>query len=287
MTGNMPVVPSRASLSASGKFENSSAMRSAGSQHFFSKATPGAKPTSFAQESSHLQQSIQKDGHVAPVTAENRGGAAAARGEAGSREGGSVAARNGSTLRQDRPGNTAGTVDRASANRSFEDRPPTSRPGASSGVSLDRQGNYTDSSAGVKSSIGNRGETARPAEDGWQRFGASSGTARAENENGARGATQRAASGTGNTARSSGSYRPPLQMNKPIVSQRPSGSYGSPNYGRPAYGGGQSRPAAPSYGGGHSAPSYHAPSGGSSHASGGGHSSGGGGGHSGGGGGHH
>jgi hypothetical protein len=153
---------------------------------------------------------------------------------------------------------------------------------------LNRQGNYTDSSSGVKSSIGNRGETARPADDGWQRFGPSSGTARAENQNGSRGVTQRGTTGTSNATRSSGSYRPPLQMNKPIVSQRPSGSYGSPSYGRPSYGGGQSRPAAPSYGGGgHSAPSYHAPSGGGSHASGGGHSSGGGGGHSGGGGGGH
>src|SRR6202050_3059236 len=205
MTGNMPVVPSRSSLSASGKFENSSAMRNSGSQHFFSRSTPAAKSASFSQETSGLRSSIQKGG-MTPVSAGERG-TANARNDASGRGATGAAANRPATADSnrgtanrgsagttagtpagtsaDRPaGNSASTARQGSANRSFDDRPPTSRPatnsGTNSGVSLDRQGRYTDSSNGVKSSIGNRGESARPADDGWQRFGPSSGTARTE-----------------------------------------------------------------------------------------------------------
>ena len=61
MTGNLPVVPSRASLSASGRFESSNSFADRGGQKFFSKNQPSARAESFSQQASHLQQSIQKD----------------------------------------------------------------------------------------------------------------------------------------------------------------------------------------------------------------------------------
>lgn len=310
MTGNLPVVPSHASLSASGKFESKGSMMNGGSQHFFTRSTPAAKPASFSQETSNLRSSIQKSG-TTPITAGERGSASASgRTEAG--RGATANANRPSTKEANRAdtsrgtanrgetankpeGNTANTGRQGATDRSFQDRPPASRPAGNSSVSLDRQGRYTDSSNGVKSSVGNPGETARPANDGWQRFspstGPGNGSVNGPTRPGSAGTANRGTTGSARSGSMNGGSRPPLQMNKPIVSSRPSYG-GNPGYSRAPYGG-QSRPAspgysapsrAPSYGGGgsHSAPSYHAPSGG-----GGGHpSSGGGGGHSGGGGGH-
>jgi hypothetical protein len=67
MTGNLPVVPSRASLSASGRAAAPSTIHSGAAQHFAgTQAT--AHPASFQQETAHLQQSMQQS-HVSSVTA--------------------------------------------------------------------------------------------------------------------------------------------------------------------------------------------------------------------------
>src|SRR6202041_2563762 len=72
MTGNLPVVPSRESLSASGKFQSpgTGAAPAGAAKRFFWKR-PGAGPAgAFFPTPSRLQNSIQKDGHFTPVTAE-------------------------------------------------------------------------------------------------------------------------------------------------------------------------------------------------------------------------
>jgi len=66
MTGNLPVVPSRESLSASNRPANSSTIRNGGQQRFFSNARP-ASVQPFERQASQLQQSIQHDGHFTPV----------------------------------------------------------------------------------------------------------------------------------------------------------------------------------------------------------------------------
>jgi hypothetical protein len=66
MTGNLPVVPSRESLSASNRPANSSTMRNGGQARFFSNARP-ATVQPFERQAAQLQQSIQRDNHFTPV----------------------------------------------------------------------------------------------------------------------------------------------------------------------------------------------------------------------------
>ena len=73
MTGNLPVVPSRASLSASGRAAAPSTIHSNGSQHFFGTQS-ASHPESFQQQTAHLQQSMQQS-HFSPVTAGRSTGA--------------------------------------------------------------------------------------------------------------------------------------------------------------------------------------------------------------------
>ena len=78
-TGNLPVVPNRQSLSASGRPAAASTLaRSTRPTHFFSTARPsaGARP-SFEQERGQLQSAIQRSGH--PVIGGRENGAVAAR----------------------------------------------------------------------------------------------------------------------------------------------------------------------------------------------------------------
>jgi len=66
MTGNLPVVPSRESLSASNRPANASTIRSGGQGRFFSNARP-ASVQPFERQATQLQQSIQRDSHFTPV----------------------------------------------------------------------------------------------------------------------------------------------------------------------------------------------------------------------------
>jgi hypothetical protein len=314
MTGNLPVVPSRESLSASGKFQSPGAggARAGAAKSFFGKSASAARPASFSQTASRLQNSIQKDGHFSPVTSENRGGAA---GGAAGKFGGSASPASGARVvgsgRPETNGNTG--VNRGGANN---DRPPTGVGARGTGST----GATPNEGFGSRSpNTGNPGGAARPSTQSdtrpsgagssgtWRSFGSPSG------------------SGAGrSTASPNGGYRPPLTMNKPIVTQRPGSIYGgaagrpgsSPTSRPPSYPSGGARPgysapsrptysapsrptysapSRPSYSAPRqSAPASRPPSGGGSHAPSGGshggsapHSSGGGGGHSGGGGGGH
>jgi len=67
MTGNVPVVPTHASLSASGRAAAPSTIRG-GSQHFFGNTRNVARPASFQQQTARLQQAMQQN-HVTPVQA--------------------------------------------------------------------------------------------------------------------------------------------------------------------------------------------------------------------------
>ena len=70
MTGNLPVVPSRASLSASGRAAAPSTIHNGASQHFFGTHS-ASRPESFQQQTAHLQQTMQQN-HVSAVTAGGR-----------------------------------------------------------------------------------------------------------------------------------------------------------------------------------------------------------------------
>ncbi|MGH9494729.1 MAG: DUF6600 domain-containing protein, partial [Candidatus Sulfotelmatobacter sp.] len=71
MAGNLPVVPSRASLSASGRAAAPSTVRNGGSERFFGSHNNLARPASFHQETASLRQSMQRS-HVGAVPAGGR-----------------------------------------------------------------------------------------------------------------------------------------------------------------------------------------------------------------------
>jgi len=71
MAGNLPVVPSRASLSASGRAAAPSTMRSSGAQRFFGAHNNISRPASFQQQTASLRQSMQQN-HVGAVPAGGR-----------------------------------------------------------------------------------------------------------------------------------------------------------------------------------------------------------------------
>ncbi len=303
MAGNLPVIPSRASLSASGRAAAPSTIHNGGSERFFGSHNNVARPASFEQEQSHMQQTMAQN-HVSGFTA---GARASTTGFATSRSGFSgsnnkpsagTAARGGefnnSGNRSFAGGsNAAGSNaersnaengNRAGSERSFTPTNNNSRSlgstntehGASSGASRDGFRPFTPPS----NSSAYRGSANGSAERGgtgsyWNRTAPSSSASRGYGAGSYGGAYGRGAYGAG-------SSRPQLDMRQPIVRSPYGGAYGSrPGYSAPrGYGGG--RPSAPS--GGRSSGGGRA-SGGGGHASGGGgHAGGGGGGHSGGGG---
>jgi hypothetical protein len=275
MTGNMPVVPSRASLSASGRAAAPSTIHSGAAQHFFGTQST-AHAESFQQETAHLQQSMQQN-HFSPVAAggrETSAGAGESRGTALAGTGKSSTgtpsanskARSGSV--PERSINSLGSENRASENRGSENHGSENNGSANLGTE-----NHMQSLA---PSPANRSE---PNRGEWKTFTPPSHSTDSASRAAGNGAGNAGVSGRGETGNywsrtapssnysrgsAAGSYdrggsysRPQLNMRQPIVQPR---SYGG-------YRGGYS-------GGTHSAPSN----------SGGGHSSGGGG-HSGGG--HH
>lgn len=256
MTGNLPVVPSRSSLSASGRAAAPSTIHNTSGQHFAGTQS-AARPESFQQQTAHLQQSMQQN-HVSSVTAgarandsgmESRGatGAGAGKPSAGT----SATGRETNSSARSAP---AGNNSRS----------------ATSGASANHAGwsSFGASRSNAPASAGREGGSY------WNRTSPSSNYSRGEGSN--------------------GSSRPQLSMRQPIAQPRSSGGYGGyrgyggyssgvhnqPGYsGRAGYGSSSGYGGSRGYSGGgsHSAPSY-----GGGHSSG-GHSSGG---HSGGGGGH-
>src|ERR1700757_3969043 len=73
MAGNLPVVPSRASLSASGRAAAPSTIRNSGSQRFYGSARNGAgvRPASSQQQTASLRQTMQQH-HVGAIPAGGR-----------------------------------------------------------------------------------------------------------------------------------------------------------------------------------------------------------------------
>ena len=72
MAGNLPVVPSRSSLSASGRAAAPSTVRGGGSERFFGSARSNvARPASFQQQTVSLRQTMQQN-HVGAVPAGGR-----------------------------------------------------------------------------------------------------------------------------------------------------------------------------------------------------------------------
>jgi len=237
MTGNLPVVPSHASLSASGRAAAPSTIHSDASQHFFGTQS-ASRPESFQQQTASLRQSMQQN-HVSPMTAGRSTGtmeshSASTTAAGGKPSPGTTASGRDMSNTASRGGSEA-TSSNASANRGEPNRSDWKT--------------FTPPSHGSESGErgGSGGNTANRGESGsyWNHTGTSSGYSRE--------------SGSSSDGRSSYS-RPQLNMRQPIVQPRSSGSSGG-YHGSPSYSGGTH--STPSSGGGHA--------GGSGHSGGGGH----------------
>jgi hypothetical protein len=306
MAGNLPVVPTRASLSASGRAAAPSTVRNGSERFFGSVHNNVARPPSFQQQTASLRQTMQQ----------NRVGAVPAGGRMGG--GQSVARGNPVSGTMQRP--SAGAI----ANRSFSGQSPAPLNGNRGGFRpFTPPSNSTRPNPGSSNQgFGNMGSRGGEPQRGTMQSAPSSNRdgfrpfTPPTHNNMSRGVS-RGESSPSPTARGGGGYwnrtapstqmrpnspvyggsgrtnsRPQLDMRQPIV-RSPYGGYGGSRVpsnggprGVPSYGGSHGAPSrgAPSYGGGHvSAPS----GGGHSFGGGGGHSSGGGGGHPSGGGGSH
>jgi len=319
MAGNLPVVPSHASLSASGRAAAPSTVRNGGSQSFYGSHNNMARPASFQQQTASLRQSMQQS-HVGAVPAGGhsnsefsaRGGSNMERPSAGTpanRESGTAnhGTGNASASGQSRSGFGASNAANGSraenaapgGNRSFS--PPAngtmrSNSNGSAGSRMGTQSAGTENRGGFRpftppsSSQASRGESnsyaARGGSTGgsgsyWNRTAPSSSMQRGYNGAAPSSSVQRGNSGYGGY--SNGMGRGSAYSSRPQLDMRQPiarSPYGGYSRGG-NYGGYR---GSPSYGGSRSAPSYgggRAPSYGS-----GGHAPSGGGGHSFGGGGH-
>lgn len=260
-TGNLPVVPSRQSLSASGRPAAASTLANrAGIQHFFSPhgTSTAASGRSFEREQAQLSSAMRQNG-ISPINGNQRG----------------TESRNNESRNNVRSAEQGSRgFNQPGVNAARSNTEARNNSGFGSGT---KPGNTGNSSPARESSNANKG--------GWQKFSpmpprsspeqstarsSSGGTENRGSYGSSRGSSGYSGEGRGYEGRGYSGSRPPLNMRQPIVTPR---SYGGPYSGRsyggypgyggrpaPGYGGGRS---APSNGGGHSAPSGHG--GGSSH----------------------
>jgi hypothetical protein len=293
MAGNLPVVPSRASLSASGRAAAPSTVRN-GSEHFFGSVHNNvARPPSFQQQTASLRQSMQQN-HIAAIPAGGRsaGESTAARGTnplGGTQKPSAGTAQSGAGREMNNPGtrtagNSASSLQNENRGGSRPFTPPSSSTRSLGGSSTNGS---TNGSTGIESRSPSQSAPAT-SRDGFRPFTPPSHSQVSGGES--NGASERDGGGSywGRTAPSSmesrgnGSYsggydrgsssRPQLDMRQPIVRSPSYGGYHAPSYSAPR--GSTSHVSAPASGG-------HTSGGGGGHSSGGGHASGGG--HSGGG----
>ena len=197
MTGNMPVVPTRASLSASGRPASPSTMHSGAAQHFFGTPTT-SHPQSFQQQTAHLQQSMQQS-HFSPVSAGARGRSSAS---AESRGGDSRATSSGTSAASAAPASVENRTESTSQNRTEanSDEWKSFTPAKESGTS-GRSESATENPS-RSASYWNR----TPSTSSYSRGSASSRVS---------------------------ASRPQLNMRQPIVQPRSSGAYGGASHSAP------------------------------------------------------
>jgi FecR protein len=307
ITGNLPVVPSHASLSASGRAAAPSTIHNRVAQHF-AGAQSGTRPESFQQQAAHLQQAMQQN-HVSAVTAGRGSVGSEPRGVSGTaRAGGATASgreSNGFGKRSNGSQSSERSMSERSANersvneRSVNERSASERSQSERSASEGSSANRGESNGGEWKSFSQSSRDAESAgrgESGSAYSGGRGGSGSYWNRTAPSSSYSR---GSGSVNSLSGGYerggassRPQLSMRQPIVQPRSYGGYGDRGYGGAGYGGsyggyrgspgysGGSR-SAPSYGGsrgGYSGGSHSALGHGEGHSSGGssGHSSGGG-----------
>jgi uncharacterized protein DUF6600/FecR-like protein len=214
MAGNLPVVPSHASLSASGRAAAPSTMRNGGSQRFFGSRNNLARPVSFQQQAASLRQSMQQN-HVGAVPA-------------GGRSNTDFAARSRSAMGRPSAGIPANRDTGSFGNRSTGNRP--------SSVANGGRGSFNNSNSATRSAT-MPNSRANSAQDAYRRT-APGGNARAPQSGFAGSRAGQPVTGQSAPVQSRGGFRPFTP---------PSGNARS---AEPGFGGSRPQPSA----GGQSAP---------------------------------
>ena len=288
MAGNLPVVPTHASLSASGRAAAPGTIRNTGSQRFFGAVHNNmARPASFREQTASLRQTMQQN-HVGAVPAGGRfgnNGSFGGRGTAVSNRMEKPSAGTFSNRGMNNAGRTAENAPSTSQNgnrggyRSFT--PPTNGS-RTAGMSNSRVWNSPSSGATARTPAAGNTRTPAGGNNGYRPFNPPSNGARVNRSAGfgaERGTSQPGGFRPFTPPSNSGAYRGSAgaaesprggngsYWNRTAPSSMPSRNYGGGSYGGGAYGrGSSSRPQldmrqpivrGPSYGGGgYSRPSY-------------------------------
>jgi len=272
MTGNVPVVPTRSSLSASGRPASASTIRASQSEHFFQKNQPAAAPRSFNEQATQVQQAIQKDGHFTPVNSEartNAGKGSAPLSQNGAMAGGQknmtkATPPSFSKTGDVNPQQRAATLESSGAAKATNSQPQTTngwRRFGSEGPARATQGQgsakpstptqnqpvnrqsvkpFTPPNGTMNNNGRSNGSVGQPvAPNRGQTMPSRPNTSTQSN-----GSWQHFTPSTRNESPRS-SYRPPLNMNKPIVTQRQSSPYNWGGYRGGNNGGGGSYHSTP------------------------------------------
>ena len=284
MAGNLPVVPTRESLSVTNRTAVSSALQHGGqSQRFFTNSRPGAAPQPFEKQAAQVQQSIQHNGQFRAINADSGRGSANGNRMGQNSAGGfprpSAGVRTGMNS-ESRVG-SAGVQGSERGAGSTENQGWRHFGGSNSNPGQNHVGVQSSRSAGGFSGSGSRSQQpgssvrSESSNDGdWRRFTPQSGGGMQDPRGLARGPDSLRGSPDGMRGSSQGSIRsnpsqgysrPPLEMRQPIVAPRASEA-GGPSRG--GYGGGMHAQPATGGGGGHSSPGG---GGGPSHSGGSGH----------------
>jgi FecR protein len=270
IAGNLPVVPTRAALSASNRPAAASTLpRGGGEQRFFSKSRPAAAPQSFDRQVSQMQQSIQRNGAGAGQPF-SRGESAVQNRPQMQNQGparGTLSTANGGVARS--------TTSDGAGWRRFSDSSTAQRDGGmnrSAGPAANSTTGRSTGTATFNNNVPRPGNSSRPdasTNDGnWRHFTPQSGGGPADRVNNGGGGMY---SGRGSGPEFQGNQmsrpqigggramaqdsprgysRPPLEMRQPIVTPRGSESRGSaPRESAPSRSGGGGGGGGGSHGG--------------------------------------
>jgi FecR protein len=131
MAGNLPVVPSHASLSASGRAAAPSTVRNTGARSFYGSAHNNvSRPASFQQQTASLRQTMQQN-HVGAIPAGGRASAGGSAGFRGASAGGTMQKPSAGTFQRgmnNSANRTAGNPSSGNQPSFNQNRSPSSQP---------------------------------------------------------------------------------------------------------------------------------------------------------------
>ena len=237
MAGNLPVVPSRASLSASGRAAAPSTVRNGGSQRFFGSHNNMARPVSFQQQTASLRQTMQRS-HVGAIPAGGRVNTSPSAGFRGSTAGSNLQRPSAGTPSNRGTVNQPSSVQNGGRYRPFNPPASNSRPSNLGNSERMSAGNSNPRGGGSSTMPSARGMRQPPAGNsgGFRPFAPPSGNSRSSGWSSGQGPTSGMNSRTMGAQRGTsqppvnngGGFRPFSPPSHNDVSRGPSSAPSSP-----------------------------------------------------------